>query len=112
MTAADNTVTITLPRTRTDGSALPLSQIASVVLSKAVGAGPLGIVQTTMAPASEVITYLDDSPDFGSTDNYVAVVTDVQGNNSVAGSASISVPAQPVAPPSGPSVSVVFVPAS
>ena len=101
-------VTITLPTTRTDGSALALTEIASVVLSKAVGTAAPAVVQTTPTPTTATITYTDSSPDFGQTDNYSAVVTDVEGNVSAAGVASVVVPPSQLAAPSAPAVTAVF----
>ncbi len=103
-------VTINLPTTRTDGSPLALTDIASVVLSKAVGAGVPAVVQTTTAPTSLTVTYTDASPDFGQTDNYSAIVTDIEGNVSAAGTASVAVPPSVLAAPNAPTLTAVFSP--
>jgi hypothetical protein len=103
-------VTIVLPTTRTDGTALALSDIASVVLSKAVGAATATVVDTVTAPTTGTVTFVDTSPDFGQTDNYSAVVTDVEGNTSAAGTASVAVPPSVLAAPSAPTVTATFQP--
>jgi hypothetical protein len=109
------TVTITAPTTRTDGSALALAQIASVVLSKADGTAAAAVVATwdllgtNPAPAA-TMTFTDASPDFGSTDNYSAIVTDIEGNVSGAGTASVVIPASQLGAPSPPAVAAVFNP--
>lgn len=104
-------VTITLPTTRTDGTALALTEIASLVLSKAVGSAAASVVDTVSAPfTAATVAYTDASPDFGQTDNYSATVTDVEGNVSAAGSASVSVPASTLAAPSAPTLTAVFSP--
>jgi hypothetical protein len=102
------TVTITLPTTRTDGTALSLSEIASVVLSKSAGTGAASVVDTVASPTSPQVNFTDASPDFGQTDNYSCVVTDVEGNSSAAGTASVAVPPSALAAPSAPTVSAVF----
>jgi hypothetical protein len=105
------TVTITLPTARTDGTALALTDIASVVLSKASGSNAADVIDTIDAPfPSDTITYTDDSPDAGSTDNYSAVVTDVEGNVSAAGTASVVIPPSQLAAPSAPTLTAVFNP--
>jgi hypothetical protein len=102
-------VTVVLPSTRTDGSALALTDIASCVLSKAVGTGAPAVAQTFTGPfTSASLSFTDSSPDFGQTDNYSAVVTDVEGNVSAAGVASVEVPPSQLAAPSAPSVTAVF----
>lgn len=104
-------VTITLPTTRTDGSALALTDIATVTLSKAIGSAAAAVVDTVSAPfAAPTVTYTDSSPDFGQTDNYSATVTDIEGNVSAAGTASVSVPASALAAPSAPTLTAVFTP--
>jgi len=105
-----NLVTITAPTTRTDGSVLNLSDIASITLSKAVDAGPPSVVQTFTAPISASMTYTDPSPDMGSTDNYSAIATDTQGNVGPAGTASVQVPPSQLAPPAAPTLTAVFQP--
>jgi len=106
--ASSTLVTITLPTTRTDGTALALTDIASVVLSKSVGTGAATVVDTVTTPTAATVTFTDTSPDFGQTDNYSAVVTDVEGNTSAAGTASVVVPASALAPPTAPTVTAVF----
>jgi hypothetical protein len=106
-------VTITAPTTRTDGSALALSDIASIVLSKADGTATAAVVATwdtlgVNPPVAASASFTDSSPDFGSTDNYSAVVTDIEGNVSAAGVASVTVPPSALAAPSAPGVTAVF----
>jgi hypothetical protein len=101
-------VTITLPTTRTDGSALALTEIASVILSKSVGSGGSAPVQTTDTPTAATVTFTDNSPDFGQTDNYSATVTDVEGNVSAAGTVSVTIPPSALAAPSAPTLTAVF----
>jgi hypothetical protein len=96
-------VTITLPTTRTDGSALALTDIASVVLSK-----NNAVVQTTPTPSTATIQFTDASPDFGSTDSFSATVTDIEGNVSAAGTVSVAIPPSALAAPSAPSLTAVF----
>lgn len=106
---ASTLVTITLPITRTDGSSLALTDIASVVLSKAVGTGPQVVVDTVDAPfASGTVEFTDTSPDAGDTDNYSCVVTDTEGNNSAVGTASVTIPPSQLAPPNAPTLTAVF----
>lgn len=115
---SNNSVTIVLPTTRTDGSPLALSDIASVVLSKAVdtgsGPGAATVLQTFTSPTTATLSFTDSAPDFGATDDYSVVVTDSAGNASAAGLGSVAVPAQapppPVAAPSPPNVTAVFNP--
>jgi hypothetical protein len=103
-------VTITLPTTRTDGTALALTEIATVILSKAVGTGAPVVVQSSAPPFGPTIQFSDSGPDAGETDNYSAVVTDVEGNTSPAGTASVVVPPSALAAPSAPSLTAVFTP--
>ena len=104
-------VTITLPSTRTDGTALALTEIASLVLSKAVGSAAATVIDTVSAPfTAPSVTYTDSSPDFGNTDNYSATVTDVEGNVSAAGSASVTIPPSALAAPSAPTLTAIFSP--
>jgi hypothetical protein len=107
---ASNLVTITPPSTRTDNTALALSDIQSITLSKAVDAGASSVIQTFNAPITGPLTFTDTSPDMGSTDNYSAIVTDTHGNVSPVGTASVSVPPSQLAPPSAPSLTAVFQP--
>jgi hypothetical protein len=112
-TPANTVVTITLPSTRTDGSALALSQIASCVLSKANGSAPAAVIDTLEGPfTSASQSFTDTSPDFGDTDNYSATVTDVEGNTSAVAVTSVQVPPSVLAPPSAPTITAVFNPAS
>ena len=105
------TIAIGLPSTRTDGSSLALSDIASCVLSKAVGTGAPAVLNTFNGPfTSASLSFDDTSPDFGETDEYSAVVTDVEGNVSAAGTSSVEVPTSQLAAPSAPSVSATFQP--
>jgi hypothetical protein len=85
-----------------------LTEIASVVLSKSVGTGVATVVDTVTAPTTAAVTFTDAAPDFGQTDNYSAVVTDVEGNTSAAGTASVVVPPSVLAAPSAPAVTAVF----
>jgi hypothetical protein len=105
------TVSITLPTTRTDGSALALTDIANCVLSKSAGSGPSSVLQTFTAPfASGTITATDANPDFGQTDNFSATVTDIEGNTSAAGTASVAIPPSTLAAPSAPTLTATFNP--
>lgn len=105
-----NTVVITLPTARTDGTALALSEIATVVLSKAAGAGASAVVDTVTSPTTPTITFTDTAPDLGQTDNYSCTVTDVEGNTSAAGTASVAVPPSQLAPPNAPTLTATFNP--
>lgn len=103
-------VSIGLPSTRTDGTTLALTDIASYTVSKAAGAAAT-VLQTVPGPfTSATQSFTDTAPDFGQTDNYSVTVTDVEGNVSAAGTASVSVPASQLAPPSAPTVSATFNP--
>jgi hypothetical protein len=110
---ASTAVVITAPTTRIDGSALALSAIASVVLSKAAGTGAPAVIATwdtlgtNPAPAA-TMSFTDNSPDAGETDNYSAVVTDTEGNVSAAGTASVVVPPSTLAAPSAPTVTATY----
>jgi hypothetical protein len=107
---SSNLVTITPPTTRTDGSALALTDIQSIQLSKAVDSGAASVVQTFPAPITGDVTFTDSTPDMGSTDNYSAIVTDTHGNVSPAGTASVVVPPSQLAPPAAPTLTAVFQP--
>jgi len=105
------TVTINLPDTRTDGSALALTDIASFTLTKAVGSAAAATLETVQGPfTSATQTFTDSSPDFGQTDNYSCTVTDVEGNTSAAGTVSVVVPPSQLAAPSAPTLTAVFNP--
>jgi hypothetical protein len=105
------TISIVLPTTRVDGTALALTEIASVTLSKAVGSGTSSVLSTQTGPfTSASVTVTDASPDFGQTDNYSATVTDVEGNVSAAGTTSVAVPPSVLAAPSAPTLTAVFNP--
>jgi len=108
---SSTTVNIVLPSARVDGSALDISQIASYTLSKAVDAGAATVLVTQAGPFTDVNqVYTDANPDFGSTDNYSATVTDVEGNVSAAGTASVAIPPSQLAAPNAPTVSATFNP--
>jgi hypothetical protein len=108
---SSTTVTITLPTTRTDGSPLALTDIATVTLSKASGSSPAAVVDTVQGPfTAPTVTYTDSSPDFGATDTYSATVTDAEGNVSAPGTASVVIPPSQLAAPSAPTVAAVFNP--
>ena len=112
-TPAFTLVTITLPTMRADGTALALTDIASVVLSKSFGANPVAVIDTIDAPfSSATVTFTDTSPDFGEIDPYTAVVTDIEGNSSSPGSVSVTIPASVLAAPGLPVLTAVFTPAS
>ena len=104
-------VTITLPTARVDGTPLTLAQIASVVLTKAVGSNPSAVVDTILTPATASVTFTDTAPDFGETDSYSVTVTDVEGNTSAPAVASVNVPASVLAAPAAASITAVFQPA-
>jgi hypothetical protein len=111
--SAQTQVVVTLPTTRVDGSALAATEIATMTLSKANGAAAAAVVDTVEAPfSSPSVTFVDPSPDFGSTDNYSATVTDVEGNVSAVGlAAPVAVPPSVLAAPSPPTVAATFQPA-
>lgn len=103
------TVAITLPSTRVDGSALALTDIASYTVSKSAGSGASAVLATAAGPFSAAAqTYIDTAPDFGQTDNYSVTVTDVEGNVSAAGTASVAIPPSALAAPSAPTVTATF----
>lgn len=110
---AQTQVVITLPTTRGKGaSPLALSEIAQVVLSKQNGAAVAAVVDTVNAPFSgPTIIFVDPAPDFGSTDNYSATVTDVEGNVSAVGLASVAIPPSVLAAPDAPTLTAAFQPA-
>lgn len=106
---SNTVITINLPTTRTDGSALALTEIASCTLSKAVGSGAAAVLNAFDAPFTDAtLSFTDSSPDAGDTDNYSAVVEDIEGNTSAAGTASVVVPPSQLAAPSAPTVSATF----
>jgi hypothetical protein len=108
---SSSTVTIVLPTARTDNTPLALTDIASCTLTKAVGTGAPTVEQTFEAPfTSGTLTFTDNSPDPGETDNYSAVVTDTEGNTSAAGTASVTVPPSQLAAPNAPTVTAAFTP--
>lgn len=108
---SSNSIVITLPSARTDGSSLALSEIASYTISKSAGSGAAAVLQTVNGPFDATTqSFSDSSPDAGETDNYSVVVTDVEGNNSPAGAASVQVPPSQLAPPAAPTVTATFVP--
>jgi hypothetical protein len=113
MTPASNSIVVNLPSTRTDGSALALSDIASVTVTKVVSGTETPFTQTVRGPfTSTSVSVSDPNPDFGQTDAYTFTVTDVEGNTSAAGTASDEVPPSVLAAPSAPTGTVTFVPAS
>src|SRR5215467_8965986 len=86
----NNTLTFNLPTARTDGSALALTDIQSYSVTKQVDANPAQPPVVTSGPFSAVAqSFVDPSPDFGSTDSYSIVVTDIEGNTSAAVSGSV-----------------------
>lgn len=104
-------VSIVLPSTRTDGSSLALGDIASYAVNKAAGSAPAAVLQNVSGPFTAASqSFTDTSPDAGQTDNYSVTVTDVEGNVSAAGNASVAIPPSQLAPPSAPSVSATYVP--
>jgi hypothetical protein len=112
-TPANTAVNITFPTSRTDGTPLALSEIATLTVSKAVGAAAASVVLTQSGPfQSPTFQFTDSSPDFGSTDAYSVTVTDVEGNVSGPGTGSVAVPPSTLAPPSAPTISVAFNPAT
>ena len=107
---SNTTVTVTLPTTRTDGKALDLSEIASVVLTKAAGAEVPAVAMTFNAPFSDpTVSFNDTAPDMGQTDNYSATVTDIEGNVSAAASASVTIPPSKLAAPAAPTLTATFI---
>jgi hypothetical protein len=108
---SSTTINIVLPTARTDGTPLALTEIASITGTKAVGSNPATILVTLTGPfATPTLTITDPSPDLGQTDNYSVTVTDVEGNVSAAGNASVAVPPSALAPPNAPTVTATFNP--
>lgn len=95
------TLTFTLPSTRTDNSALALSDIASFTVTPSASGGSVAPPSTVPGPFTAADqSFVDSAPDMGNTVSYAVVVTDSQGNASAAGTVSIVVPPTTLAPPS------------
>lgn len=102
------TLAFNLPTARTDGSALALTDIASFTVTPAAGAGAVSPPSTVAGPFTAVAqTFTDSAPDFGQTESYSVVVTDVEGNVSAAATGSVAVPPSALAPPNAPDSLVV-----
>lgn len=102
-------ITVTLPTTRVDGSAIALTDIDSVIIFKAVGPAAAAALTTLHGPfTTPTVTFTDSTPDVGQDDNYSADVVDTAGNTSgISNVVDISVPA-PLAAPSAPTVAAVL----
>lgn len=84
------TLTITLPTTRVDGTAAPLSQIGSVTILRDSGSGPVPLGSIINGPFSgPTVTSNDAAPATG-TDTYSFFATDTAGVQGVT-SAPVSV---------------------
>lgn len=102
-------ITVTLPLTRVDGSALAPADLASVTIFKAVGPAPAAVLTTINSPATDIVTFTDNAPDAGQDDTYTATVTDTKGNTSApSGAVTVSVPVAVLAVPSAPSLTAVL----
>ena len=111
-------LTATIPTTRTDGTALAATDIASITFQKIPAATPTGpevVLQTNteasggLAPAD--LTFTDSSAAVG--DVYTCFVTDSEGNVGVLSNTfenQAQSPPPTLAPPSGPSLAGVFTP--
>jgi hypothetical protein len=114
-TMATATIVDVLPTTRQDGSALAITDIASITFQKASLAGSppvLGapVVLATNSAASgglttAQLTFVDPTPLPG--DSYTSFVTDVQGHIGQASSPPFVVPAT-LSPPSAPTQTVTL----
>jgi hypothetical protein len=83
-------LTITLPTTRIDGTAAPLSQIASVTILRDSGSGPVALGSVIAGPFSgPTVSSTDAAPATG-TDTYSFFATDTAGTQGVT-SAPVSV---------------------
>jgi hypothetical protein len=95
------TLSFSLPSTRTDNSALALTEIASFTVTPSASGGTVSAPSTVAGPfTTPAQTFVDNAPDMGNTVSYAVVVTDTQGNASAAASASVVVPPTTLAAPS------------
>ena len=102
------TLAFNLPTARTDGTALALSEIASYTVTPAASGGTVSAPSTVSGPFIAVAqTFTDNAPDFGQTESYSVVVTDVEGNVSAAATGSVVVPPTQLAAPNAPDSLVV-----
>ena len=103
-------LTFNLPTARTDGTALALTEIASFTVTPAATGGTVSPPSTVAGPFTAVAqTFTDNAPDFGQTESYSVVVTDVEGNVSAAATGSVVVPPSVLAAPNAPdSLTVTF----
>jgi hypothetical protein len=104
-------LTITLPTTRSDGSAAALTDIASVTILRDPGTGPVPLTTLAGPFTSPTVTYTDASPATGS-DAYSAFCTDMQSppvQGATSAPVSVSIVAA-LAPLSAPTVTAVVGP--
>jgi hypothetical protein len=84
------TLTITLPTTRVDGTAAPLSQIGSVTILRDSGSGPVPLGSVINGPFSGPTVGSTDAAPATGTDTYSFFATDTTGTQGVT-SAPVSV---------------------
>ena len=107
----------TIPTTRSDGSALAATDIASITFQKTslTGTppvpGPEVVLATNSAAAGAglaptQITFTDTSSLVG--DSYTCFVTDTAGNQSALSNAVVNSSTPPLAAPSAPSLAATF----
>src|ERR1017187_9675751 len=73
------TLTITLPTTRIDGTAAPLSQIQSVTVLRDSGSGPVALGSVIAGPFSGATVSASDASPATGTDTYSFFATDTAG---------------------------------
>jgi hypothetical protein len=103
------TITLTLPTTRNDGTALSLGEIASATLLRDSGSGPSPLGSPSIGPFSgPTVTITDASPATG-TDTYSFFVTDTAGTQGdTSAPASVTVEGvTPLAPPAAGTLTAV-----
>ncbi len=113
-------IVATIPSTRTDGSVLLATAIASITFQKLPAGAPAGTLPTVLKTNSEPagsglapsdLTYSDTSANVG--DSYTAYVTDTAGNVGATSApyvAAVSVSPPPLAAPSAPTIAGTFTP--
>lgn len=72
-------LTITLPTTRIDGTAAPLSQIQSVTVLRDSGSGPVALGSVIAGPFSSATVSASDASPATGTDTYSFFATDTAG---------------------------------
>lgn len=91
---------VTLPATRTDGTVLPVSEIASVSIFQRISTGTyIGLVQTVTPDQLPLVK----SVEMNNGEVFTATVRDTAGNDS---EASAEVVVNVVQPPSAPGLDV------